>query len=83
VASLQCVCENLIDLSPIPNPHEWIVLSDVDYCQWNEEGSKPQAIISKAKVMLECPDCGRLWFFRKGFAHPPEMYEPTPYEKLQ
>jgi hypothetical protein len=80
VASFQCVCENPIDLSPIPKDWEWIMLSNIDYCQWNDEGTKPLAIIPKIKVMLECPDCGRLWFFRRGFAQHPEMYEPTPYE---
>jgi hypothetical protein len=63
MASFQCMCQTLIDLSPIPNPHEWIVISAVDYCKWNEGGSKPLAIIAKSKVLLECPDYGRFWFF--------------------
>lgn len=74
-----CTCRHLIDYGRIPSPHQWEVISQREWFEWNDSGEDHFGLQKRMKVMLECPDCGRLWFFRNGFSERPEMFEPTPY----
>lgn len=80
MAGLMCTCGYLIDYGSVPCPYEWEIVSQKDWFEWNDSGQDGFALQKRMKVLLECPNCGRLWFFRNGFSHPPELYEPTPYD---
>lgn len=62
----------------IPNPHEWRLLSDVDYDAFR--GSVDvEVMYLQSTAMFRCPTSDHLWFFWDGMGEPPRLYGP---EKL-
>jgi hypothetical protein len=72
--SFQCKCGERLDIGQIPNPNEWLAISDVDYDGCSETVDA-EALYEKFTHFLKCGSCGRLWFFWNGFDQPPECYE--------
>lgn len=69
-----CQCEFTISYGAIPNPLEWLVISDVDYDDYHGM-IDAEKLYSNMKSILECPNCGRLYFFKQGFQYAPIVYQ--------
>ncbi len=74
--SIKCKCGKRLDIGTIPNPNEWLAISDVDYDGYSEQVDA-EALYEKFTHFLECDNCGRLWFFWNGFNGPAECYEKS------
>lgn len=78
MAKFRCVCGQMISTSgPIPNPHEWRVLSDTDFDAFTGPVDA-EKIYRASRCLYRCPDCGHLWIFWDGFDRPPHLYRPEP-----
>jgi len=70
---IKCKCDNFISYSEIPNPNEYLVISDVAFDKYDEQIER-EKLYTEMKSILCCDSCGRLWIFWDGFEN-----EPTPY----
>lgn len=69
-----CKCQYPISYSAIPNPIEWCVISDTDFDKFQGLIDSEELYLSM-KSILECPNCGRLYFFKQGFNTKPIVYQ--------
>ena len=73
-----CRCGEFFQTSgPIPNPHEWKVLSDelfTELFESFEEGVEVGTVYLAGASMFECSFCGRLWVYWDGMEHAPTSY---------
>jgi hypothetical protein len=72
---LICKCDNVISMGEIPNPNEWLFISDIVYDKFTE-GIDSETLYMQMKGMLKCNKCGRLWFFWDGYDNAPSCYKP-------
>lgn len=72
---LVCRCSNIIDLGRIPNPCEWLYISDVEYDSF-EGAIDAEDLYMAMKGAVKCDQCGRLWLFHNGYDAPPLCYKP-------
>jgi hypothetical protein len=79
VASLLCVCDNLIDMSPVPNPNGYAIIkeSDLSALESTDKVSIDE-LYKTIRWSVKCPYCGRLWLFNPGYDTEPELYEQIP-----
>ena len=76
MSKFSCKCGNIINISgPVPNPNEWLVISDAEY-DLLDESSTLNDLYSKMKSMLKCDQCNRLWIFWHGYDNPPTSFIP-------
>lgn len=71
--SIKCKCGEKLGYGQIPNPIEWLTISDVDFDGYSGMIDS-EDLYKSMKSMLQCPKCGRLWFFDHGFENPPRCY---------
>lgn len=76
---VSCKCGNVISLSEIPNPNEYLIISD------NEFDSYPDLInhdglYQNMKHILECNACKRLLIYWNGFNKTPQIYLPEKFD---
>lgn len=70
---LQCKCGETLHYGEIPNPIEWLIISDVDFDSFAGTVNSEE-IYAATKSLLRCPKCSRLWVFWNGFSKPPQSY---------
>jgi hypothetical protein len=70
-----CSCGHRITYGEIPNPNEYLMVSDVQYEAYNGFVDAEKLYADMTHV-LTCKQCRRLWIFWKGFANPPVGYMP-------
>jgi hypothetical protein len=78
MAKWLCACGSQIQSSgPIPNPTEWLLVSDSDFDTFagTVDAEKVYAAMSHA---FRCPACGRLHIFWRGFDNEPTIYRAEP-----
>lgn len=76
MAKFLCVCGTPISTSgAIPNPHEWHLLSDVEFDTLLESVDAEDPYI-QTRTFYRCPVSGHLWVFWNGFDASPKVYEP-------
>ena len=68
--NLACKCGNVIDLSPIPCPNEFLLLSDMDmeavFHAIEDSPSTAEDLLEKAATsVVVCNSCGR-YYISKG-----------------
>ncbi len=78
MASILCKCGERLQLGLIPNPTEWLTVSDVEFDSLGVEVNSA-AMYEKMTHFLKCPKCGRLWFYWNGFSEDPVCYTPEDY----
>ena len=72
---IECKCGKKLDYGKIPNPIEWLMISDEAYDSY--AGMIDSEILYQdMKSILKCSDCGRLWVFWDGFKGDPACYTP-------
>ncbi|HLO87733.1 MAG TPA: hypothetical protein VK203_22380 [Nostocaceae cyanobacterium] len=70
---IKCKCGNVIKTGEIPNPNEWLIISDVDYDLYS--GSiNSEELYKEMKSMLICNKCSRLWIYWEGSEKEPVAY---------
>lgn len=70
-----CKCGEVVSYSEIPNPVEYLFISDVEYDQF-QRTLDAEELYNKMKSILQCKNCGRLWVYWNGFDHEPVSYLP-------
>ena len=75
-----CICKTVIDLSPIPAPDQWMIISDNEMTNVFEKEEKDEIIdvsyiYQQMKIVIKCPNCGRLHIFWDGFEKSPIIYK--------
>jgi hypothetical protein len=74
MGKIACKCGTTLRISgEIPNPLEWLIISDQDFDAFTGPIDAEQ-LYHKVKSMLKCPDCDRLWIFWNGMQEPPACY---------
>lgn len=69
-----CKCSHYINLSEIPSPNQFLMISDIDYDKY--QGLVDAEDIFRAmNIVVICPNCGRLYVYRNGFDMPPIIYK--------
>ena len=73
-SGLKCTCGSTIRTGEIPNPNEWLMISDTDYdmCSGSIDS---EALYEKMSSMLVCIKCQRLWIYWKGWGQAPVSYK--------
>lgn len=75
MAKFLCRCGAVIHTSGgIPNPHQWMLVSDMDFDQLAPAGS--DALYRAATIAFRCGSCNRLWIYWDGFDSEPISYAP-------
>jgi len=73
---LKCTCDHIIGLGQIPSPHQYLIISDVEYDRF--EGQVDAEVVYGAmKIIVKCSNCERLHIFWNGFNNPPMIYTPN------
>lgn len=71
---IKCKCDHVIPLGEIPSPHQLMIISDVEYDQF--QGSvDAEEIYMAMDIVVKCPNCQRLHVFWDGFSNLPEVYK--------
>ena len=74
---VKCVCDQTISYSEIPNPNEWLMISDHHFDRFS--GKVDTEDIYRAMLpILKCPECGRLLVYWDGWNQPPAIYKREP-----
>ncbi|RZK33973.1 MAG: hypothetical protein EOO61_14365 [Hymenobacter sp.] len=71
--SFFCKCGERILDGRIPQPTEWLLMSDVEYGTYSGMVDAEQLYLAM-KSMLLCPQCGRVWIFWNGYQQLPTCY---------
>lgn len=73
--SVLCSCGERLSYGEIPNPIEWLVISDKEYESF--QGMIDSEVLYRTmRSILGCPHCGRLLIFWNGFESPMTSYVP-------
>ncbi|WP_316820404.1 hypothetical protein [Pedobacter gandavensis] len=70
---IRCKCDNVIWLGEIPSPHQWLIISDVEYDKF-EGQIDAEILFSKMEIVVRCNVCDRLHVFWDGFDKPQTIY---------
>lgn len=70
---IRCVCDYVISLSEIPSPNQYLMISDVEMDNYEGEVDVEQLYMAM-KIVVKCPNCGRLHIFYNGFDKDPIIY---------
>jgi hypothetical protein len=73
MSSIICKCGNRIGFGEIPNPKEWLTVSDVEYDGYSAL-IDAEVLYATMKHILACDQCERLWIFWNGFQSMPTCY---------
>ncbi|PSE43614.1 hypothetical protein C7G91_08655 [Acinetobacter nosocomialis] len=72
--AILCKCGNRLSLGAIPNPNEWLMISDIEYDEFQGEIDS-EKLYMKFKSIIICPNCNRLILFWNDFNHNPIFYK--------
>ncbi len=63
---IRCKCDNIIRLSDIPSPNQWLIISDVEFDKFSGMVNS-EDVFNKMKIAVKCNQCGRLHIYWDGF----------------
>ncbi len=76
MAKFLCTCGAVVRVSgDIPNPFEWLLISDVKYDEFTGPVDA-QELYGEMTHAFRCDACGRLWVYWNGLGEPPAEYSP-------
>ncbi len=71
--NIKCTCGNIIKAGQIPNPNEWLIISDVEYDNYSGK-IDAEKLYKDMKTLLKCGSCNRIWIYWDGFEKDPISY---------
>lgn len=71
---LKCECGEVIDLSGIPSPNQYLIISDIEFDKF-EGNVDSELIYSQMKIVVKCSFCMRLYIYFNGFDQKPLIYK--------
>ena len=71
-----CNCGHTLDFGGIPSPIVWRTLSDVEFDKFSG-AVDAEEIFGATKMMILCPQCGRLWAWWDDDSGIPTEYIPV------
>lgn len=71
-----CTCGSVVKYGEIPNPNEWLMISDEEYDQYPDTIDSEKLYMS-FKHILTCSNCGSLLVYWNGFNQEPAIYNPS------
>ncbi|OTG92836.1 hypothetical protein [Acinetobacter sp. ANC 3832] len=72
--AILCKCGNRLNIGEIPNPIEWLMISDIEYDEFQGEIDS-EKLYMKFKSLIICQNCKRLICFWDGFNQNPIFYK--------
>ena len=76
MAKIRCVCGEVLTTSgEIPNPIEWLYISDVDYEGFEGE-VYAEDVYEQFGHAFVCPRSGHICIFKRGMENEPTAYAP-------
>lgn len=70
----KCVCSEVINLSEVPSPHQYLMISDQKYD--NFQGLVDTEVLYREMIItVKCPTCKRLYLYERGFDKPATIYK--------
>lgn len=76
MAKFRCVCGEPISTSgAIPNPLQWLCISDVDYDAITGTVDAEE-LYQQMTLFFRCPRSDHLWIYWDGLDRPPSLYTP-------
>lgn len=76
MAKFKCLCGQTIETSGlIPNPHEWRIISDIDFDAFSGLVQADDLYRSSA-IMYRCPKSDHIWIYWHGLDDEPTAYSP-------
>ncbi|WP_299107024.1 hypothetical protein [uncultured Tenacibaculum sp.] len=82
MSKFKCKCRKIIRLNQIPNPNEWLIISDIDYDNYSGMIDS-EKLYTKMESMFKCFNCGRLWVFWDGLDLEPTSYKIEKVDSLK
>jgi len=73
--AIKCKCGEHISYGSIPNPGEWLAISDVEY-DTIVGAVDSEELYQRYVHALNCSNCGRLLVFNHGFVEKPLFFVP-------
>ena len=70
---IRCKCDNIISLSDIPSPNQYLMISDVKFDDFHGLVDAEQ-IYSSMTIVVHCKVCSRLYIYNNGFSFEPTVY---------
>ena len=74
MSKFKCECRTILSFGRIPNPDEWLLISDKEYDNFQGKIDSEE-LYSRCKCLIKCPSCNRVWIFWNGFNNKPELYQ--------
>jgi hypothetical protein len=71
--SIICHCGQRLGLGEIPNPIEWLTISDIAFDDLQGQVDA-ELLYQQMQTLLRCPRCHRLWAFWDGLDRPATVY---------
>jgi len=72
---IKCKCNNVIKIGEIPNPNEWLIISDIEYNKYSGNVDSEE-LYKELRTVLICNHCSRIWIYWEGSSTPPVCYRP-------
>lgn len=73
--AITCKCGERLSYGTIPNPGEWLAISDVEFDIAVGEVNSDE-LYQRFVHVLNCSNCSRLLIFHRGFAEEPLIFMP-------
>jgi hypothetical protein len=70
-----CDCGFTIPLGDIPSSNQYLIISDVEFEPFFEQKVNAVDVYAAMKLVVKCPECGRLHIFWDGFDKPGIIYK--------
>ena len=77
----ECKCGARIDMGSIPNPNEWLIISDDLYDKYSG-AVDAEELYKDFLHMIKCSSCGGLHIFWDGMQFPATFYKSNSCPKV-
>lgn len=68
-----CKCGNIIKTGEIPNPNEWLLISDVEYDKYSGSIDSEDLYVEMKRILV-CNQCKRIWIYWENNQKEPISY---------
>jgi hypothetical protein len=69
-----CNCNTIIPLGEIPSSHQFLIISDVNFDNFQDQVNA-EDVYAAMEIVAKCPNCARLHIFWDGYKSPQTVYK--------